>query len=248
MITRWFRSTTRHDPKLVRSAPSNAALPGVHAIHARGLAKSYPEATAVRGVDLTVGAGETFGFLGPNGAGKTTTIAMLCTLTAPTAGSASIAGYDVLRHPHQVRRNIGLVFQEMTLDQDLTAWENLRFHARLYGLTSETARDRAATLLDLVDLGHRRDAFVRTYSGGMKRRLEIVRGLMHRPRVLFLDEPTLGLDPQTRAQVWDHLHELRRHETITLFLTTHYLDEAEQCDRIGIIDDGRIVAEGSPPS
>jgi ABC-2 type transport system ATP-binding protein len=223
-----------------------ATVDAVPAIRARGLAKSYPDGPAVRGVDLTVAAGETFGFLGPNGAGKSTTIAMLCTLAAPSAGRAWIAGHDVAADPHQVRRRIGLVFQDTTLDQELTAWENLRFHARLYGLASATARTRARSLLELVGLGERRDSLVRTFSGGMKRRLEIVRGLMHHPRVLFLDEPTVGLDPQTRAQIWEHLHRLRQSEQITLFLTTHYLDEAEHCDRIAIIDGGRIIAEGTP--
>lgn len=218
----------------------------IASVRARGLAKSYPDGPAVRGVDLTVAQGETYGFLGPNGAGKSTTIAMLCTLTAPSAGRAWISGYDVAADPHQVRRRIGLVFQDTTLDQELTAWENLRFHARLYGLATSTARARARTLLRLVDLDQRRDSLVRTLSGGMKRRLEIVRGLMHGPRVLFLDEPTVGLDPQARAQVWEHLHRLRQSEQITLFLTTHYLDEAEHCDRIAIIDNGRIIAEDTP--
>ncbi|MDN3356178.1 ATP-binding cassette domain-containing protein [Actinomadura sp. DC4] len=221
-------------------------LASVPVIQARDLAKSYPEGPAVRGVDLTVPAGQTFGFLGPNGAGKTTTIAMLCTLTAPSAGRAWVAGHDVVADAHRVRRQIGLVFQDTTLDQGLTAWENLRFHARLHGVPAADARTRARDLLDLAGLSRRRDSLVGTFSGGMKRRLEIVRGLMHRPRVLFLDEPTIGLDPQTRAQIWHHLHELRRRERVTLFLTTHYLDEAEHCDRIAIIDDGRIIAEGTP--
>ncbi|MGI5231700.1 ATP-binding cassette domain-containing protein [Actinoallomurus sp. CA-142502] len=245
--------TTRLPPGDSRSAPgsedtgsSPSAAAAVPVIHARGLAKSYPEGPAVRGIDLTVPAGQTFGFLGPNGAGKTTTIAMLCTLTAPSAGRARVAGHDVTTDAHQVRRHIGLVFQDTTLDQGLTAWENLRFHARLHGVPASTAQTRARELLDLAGLSHRRDSLVGTFSGGMKRRLEIVRGLMHRPRVLFLDEPTIGLDPQTRAQIWDHLHRLRRQEGITLFLTTHYLDEAEHCDRIAIIDDGQIIAEDTP--
>ncbi|GAA0543473.1 ABC transporter ATP-binding protein [Actinomadura livida] len=218
----------------------------VAAVRARGLAKSYKGRPAVRGVDLTVAAGETFGFLGPNGAGKSTTMAMLCTMTAPSAGQAWIAGHDVGAHPHQVRRRIGLIFQDTTLDQSLTAWENLRFHARLHGISTAVARERARELLELVDLDGRSDSPVRTFSGGMKRRLEIIRGLMHRPRVLFLDEPTVGLDPQARAQIWEHLRRLRQSERITLFLTTHYLDEAEHCDRIAIIDDGRVIAEDTP--
>ncbi|MEV4443456.1 ATP-binding cassette domain-containing protein, partial [Streptomyces sp. NPDC049577] len=213
---------------------------------ARGLRKTYPGVEAVRGVDLTVRAGETFGFLGPNGAGKSTTIAMLCTLARPTGGRAAVAGADVTADPAAVRRGIGLVFQESTLDGDLTAAENLRFHAELHGLPRRTAHRRTAEMLALVGLDDRRDSLVRTFSGGMKRRLEIARGLLHAPRVLFLDEPTLGLDPRSRALVWEHLHKVRRQRSVTLFLTTHYLEEAEHCDRIAVIDDGRIVTEGTP--
>jgi ABC-2 type transport system ATP-binding protein len=216
------------------------------AIRAVDVYKSYPGVEAVRGIDLTVAQGETFGFLGPNGAGKSTTIAMLCTLALPTSGRIEIAGHDTRTAPGQVRRNLGLVFQETTLDGDLTAAENLRFHADLYALPTATLPARIDAMLDLVGLSERRDSMVSTFSGGMRRRLEIARGLLHHPRVLFLDEPTVGLDPQTRVGVWNHLHEVRRREATTLFLTTHYLDEAEQCDRIAIIDDGRIVAQGTP--
>ena len=216
------------------------------AIHAVGVRKSYPGVEAVRGIDLTVAQGETFGFLGPNGAGKTTTIAMLCTLATPTAGRIEIAGHDTRTAPGRVRRSLGLVFQETTLDGDLTAEENLRFHADLYSLPKATLSARVDAMLDLVGLTSRHDALVRTFSGGMRRRLEIARGLLHRPRVLFLDEPTIGLDPQSRARLWTHLEEVREREATTLFLTTHYLDEAERCDRIAIIDGGRIVAEGTP--
>ncbi|WP_019629217.1 ABC transporter ATP-binding protein [Actinomadura atramentaria] len=231
---------------LRQNAASSVAYVGGPAVRAQALAKRYPGATAVRGVDLAVAPGETFGFLGPNGAGKTTTIGMLCTLTAPTSGDAWIDGHSVRTAPDRVRRSIGLVFQETTLDLGLTAWENLRFHARLYGVRADDARERARDLLDLAGLADRRDDPVAAFSGGMRRRLEIVRALMHRPRVLFLDEPTVGLDPQTRARIWEHLHRLRRREGITLFLTTHYLDEAEHCDRVAIIDGGAIVAEGTP--
>jgi ABC-2 type transport system ATP-binding protein len=220
--------------------------PDVPAIRAVGVRKSYPGVEAVRGIDLTIAQGETFGFLGPNGAGKTTTIAMLCTLAVPTAGRIEIAGHDTRTAPGRVRRNLGLVFQETTLDGDLTAEENLRFHADLYSLPRATLSARVDAMLDLVGLAARHDALVRTFSGGMRRRLEIARGLLHRPRVLFLDEPTIGLDPQARSRLWTHLDEVREREATTLFLTTHYLDEAERCDRIAIIDDGRIVAQGTP--
>ncbi|MFF4160715.1 ATP-binding cassette domain-containing protein [Streptomyces sp. NPDC001678] len=232
-----------------RPAPAGAppaAPPVPPAVRARGVVKSYGGREAVRGIDLTVAQGETFAFLGPNGAGKTTTIRMLCTLAAPSAGSIEIAGHDTRTAPRQVRRSLGLVFQETTLDPELTAEENLRFHADLYALPTAGLGERIDAMLGLVGLRERRGSLVRTFSGGMQRRLEIARGLMHRPRLLFLDEPTIGLDPQTRAQVWTHLAEVRRREGTTVFLTTHYLDEAEQCDRIAIIDEGRIVAEGGP--
>ncbi|MFR9728844.1 ATP-binding cassette domain-containing protein [Saccharopolyspora sp. MS10] len=216
------------------------------AVLARDLHKSYQGVPAVRGVDLDVRQGETFGFLGPNGAGKTTTIAMLCTLARPDSGRVEIAGYDAVHDPHQVRRRLGLVFQESTLDAELTAAENLRFHADLYALPKPLVPERVASMLELVGLTGRRDDLVATFSGGMRRRLEIARGLLHRPRVLFLDEPTVGLDPQTRTEMWEHLGSIGRQESTTVFLTTHYLEEAERCDRIAIIDAGRIIAQGSP--
>ncbi|MFI1332153.1 ATP-binding cassette domain-containing protein [Streptomyces sp. NPDC020845] len=215
-------------------------------MYARGLRRTYGNIQAVHGLDLTVAAGETFGFLGPNGAGKSTTIAMLCTLLRPTAGHAEVAGVDVVRHPDEVRRRIGVVFQEPTSDRDLTAEQNLRFHAELYGMPRRDVRTKARFLLDLLGLGDRRDSLVSTYSGGMQRRLEIARVLMHQPRVLFLDEPTTGLDPQSRAQVWQSLNDLKRQQMISIFLTTHYLEEAEHCDRIAIMDRGRVMAEGTP--
>ncbi|GLY28767.1 ATP-binding cassette domain-containing protein [Kineosporia sp. NBRC 101731] len=216
------------------------------AVEARDVYKSYPGVDAVRGLDLTVGQGEFFGFLGPNGAGKSTTISMLCTLVRPTRGRIEIAGHDTQKVPDRVRRQLGLVFQEDTLDGELTAGENLRFHADLYALPRVGLREQIEAKLALVGLRERRDSLVRTFSGGMRRRLEIARGLLHRPRVLFLDEPTVGLDPQSRNGIWEHLRAARRQEGTTLFLTTHYLDEAEQCDRIAIIDGGRIVAQGTP--
>jgi ABC-2 type transport system ATP-binding protein len=215
-------------------------------IRAHGLRKRYGELEAVQGVDLEVYRGETFGFLGPNGAGKTTTINMLCTLIRPSAGSASVAGYDVMRERDDVRRSIGLVFQDTTLDTYLTADRNLRFHAELYGVPPEVIDGRIRRVLDIVGLWDRKDSKVLEYSGGMMRRLEIARGLLHYPRVLFLDEPTIGLDPQTRSHIWTYIEELKHREDITIFLTTHYMDEAEHCDRIAIIDNGRIVALDTP--
>ena len=216
------------------------------AVSARGLAKRYDDLVAVSGIDLDVHPGETFGFLGPNGAGKSTTIGMLCTLVDPTGGSALVAGHDVVTERGEVRRNIGLVFQDTTLDLYLTAEQNLRFHAELYGVPRDALPDRMHRVLDMVGLWERRASRVNTFSGGMKRRLEIARGLLHSPRVLFLDEPTVGLDPQTRASIWAYIHELRQQEDITIFLTTHYMDEAEHCERIAIIDEGRIVVLDTP--
>jgi len=215
-------------------------------ISVRGLAKRYGDIQAVAGVDFEVFRGETFGFLGPNGAGKTTTINMLCTLATPTAGSATVAGYDVVRERDDVRRSIGLVFQDTTLDTYLSAERNLRFHAELYGVPRGVLEERMRKVLDIVGLWDRKDSKVLEYSGGMMRRLEIARGLLHFPRVLFLDEPTIGLDPQTRSHIWTYIEDLKQREDITIFLTTHYMDEAEHCDRIAIIDNGAIVALDTP--
>jgi ABC-2 type transport system ATP-binding protein len=225
--------------------PPQAAR-GTVAISAQQLAKSYGPIQAVRGVSFEVAAGETFGLLGPNGAGKTTTISMLCTMIAPSSGRASVAGFDIVSHPGQVRRSIGLVFQASTVDNYLTAMQNLRFHAVLYSLPRAGLADRLRQVLDLVGLWDRRDSLVRSFSGGMKRRLEIARGLLHSPRVLFLDEPTVGLDPQTRTHIWDYIGHLKRTEAVTIFLTTHYMDEAEHCDRIAIIDGGQLVVVDTP--
>ena len=216
------------------------------AIKVAGLTKNYGEIEAVRGVDFEVPVGETFGFLGPNGAGKSTTIKMLCTLARPTSGSARVAGHEVTAERDAVRRNIGLVFQDTTLDNYLTGAQNLRFHAALYGVPAAAVEPRMRQVLEMVGLWERRDSVVMTYSGGMKRRLEIARGLLHAPHVLFLDEPTVGLDPQTRASIWEYIGELKSREDITIFLTTHYMDEAEHCDRIAIIDHGKIVAIDTP--
>jgi ABC-2 type transport system ATP-binding protein len=215
-------------------------------VEVQDLKKRYGDLEAVRGVTFDVAPGETFGFLGPNGAGKSTTISMLCTLITPSEGHARVAGYDVAREPLGVRRRIGLVFQDPTLDEYLTAYENLRFHAELYRMPKDRTAERIKVVIEMVGLWHRRDDLVRTFSGGMKRRLEIARGLLHSPRVLFLDEPTVGLDPQTRVNIWDYIQRLRDRERITIFLTTHYMDEAEYCDRIAIIDNGEIVTMDTP--
>jgi ABC-2 type transport system ATP-binding protein len=216
------------------------------AVEVAGLEKRFGDVEAVRGVDFRVEPGETFGFLGPNGAGKSTTINILCTLARPTAGSARVAGHDVRTERDDVRRSIGLVFQDPTLDVDLTAEQNLRFHGELYGVPRAQLDGRIDDLLELVGLSERRGSVVETFSGGMKRRLEIARGLLHSPRVLFLDEPTIGLDPQSRASVWEYVRALKESEDITVFLTTHYMDEAENCDRIAIMNKGRIVALDTP--
>ncbi|HEY1358042.1 MAG TPA: ATP-binding cassette domain-containing protein [Thermoleophilaceae bacterium] len=216
------------------------------AIEVRGLSKSFGEVEAVRGVDFEVETGEVFGFLGPNGAGKTTTINMLCTLANPTGGSALVAGFDVVSERDDVRRHIGLVFQDPTLDGYLSGEQNLKLHAELYGVPSELVAPRMQQVLEMVGLWERRKGQVMTYSGGMRRRLEIARGLMHSPRVLFLDEPTIGLDPQTRSSIWSYIRMLKEREDITIFMTTHYMDEAEICDRIAIMDQGAIVALDSP--
>ncbi len=216
------------------------------AIRAEGLYAYYGTTAAVNGLDLTVPYGATFGFLGPNGAGKTTTISMLTTLLKPTAGRAEVAGFDVASRAAEVRRRIGIVFQESTLDMDLTAAENLRFQADLCGLGRREARSAIAAMLDMMELSERSDIPVQRFSTGLRRRLEIARGLLGAPRVLFLDEPTTGLDAQTRAAVWEHLDRLRREQGITVFFTTHQLEEAEHCDRIAIIDRGKVITQGTP--
>jgi ABC-2 type transport system ATP-binding protein len=211
-------------------------------IEASNIVKRFGELEAVKGVSFSVKEGEIFGFLGPNGAGKTTTINILCTLLKPTAGQAKVNGHDVVKERNQVRQSIGLVFQEPALDDYLTAEQNLRFHGYAYGVQRNVLEPRLKELLEMMELWDRRKGKINAYSGGMKRRLEIARGLLHHPRVLFLDEPTLGLDPQTRRRIWDYIHDLRKRENLAIFMTTHYMDEAENCDRIAIIDYGRIVA------
>jgi ABC-2 type transport system ATP-binding protein len=216
-------------------------------IRVQSLVKRFGEVAAVDGISFEVSAGEIFAFLGPNGAGKTTTIQMLTTLLRPTAGTMTLDGLDPVRDQHEVRRRFGIVFQDPSLDGELTAYENMEIHGVLYHVPRRTRAERIETLLALFELWERRNARVKEFSGGMKRRLEIARGLLHTPKILFLDEPTLGLDPQSRNQLWTHVRHLNETEGVTVFLTTHYMDEAERvAHRIAIIDHGRIVAQGSP--
>lgn len=210
------------------------------------LTRTFGDLTAVNGVSFDVAHGESFAFLGPNGAGKSTTIKMLTTLLHPTSGSIRIDGFDPVTQADQVRHTVGIVFQDPSLDEDLTAYENMDLHGRLYGVPPAVRKQRTDELLSFVGLKDRRNSYVKEFSGGMKRRLEIARGLMHHPKVLFLDEPTLGLDPQTRNNMWEHLHNLKQTEGMTVFFTTHYMEEAERnASRIAIIDHGTIIASGS---
>ncbi|RJQ50693.1 MAG: ATP-binding cassette domain-containing protein [Nitrospiraceae bacterium] len=215
-------------------------------IKVENLSKTFDALTAVDNVSFEVDEGTIFGFLGPNGAGKTTTINILCTLLSPTSGKASIAGHDCVKEPSEVRKAIGIVFQDTTLDKDLTAYENLMLHAYLYDVKRNEMKSRIDDALYFVGLYERRDDLVKKFSGGMKRRLEVARGIIHRPRVLFLDEPTLGLDPQTRANLWEFIVGLPKKHNVTIFMTTHYMEEAEVCDSIAIIDKGKIIASGTP--
>lgn len=215
-------------------------------IKVKNLVKKYNGLTAVDHISFSVEKGEIFGFLGPNGAGKTTTINILATLLAPTEGEIYVNNFNILTQKDQVRKSIGLVFQDPSLDDRLTAEENLYFHARLYQVPANEYKKRMAEVLALVDLLDRRKDIVKTFSGGMKRRLEIARGLIHHPAILFLDEPTLGLDPQTRAHLWDYILRLKQEKQMTIFMTTHYMNEAEYCDRLVIIDYGKIVAFDTP--
>ena len=215
-------------------------------IRVENLTKQFGAVTAVNDVSFEVDEGTIFGFLGPNGAGKTTTINILCTLLLPTSGMAFISGHDCVKEPSEVRKSIGIVFQDTTLDKDLTAYENLMFHAYLYDVKRIERKKRIDDALHFVGLYERRNDLVKKFSGGMKRRIEVARGLIHKPRILFLDEPTLGLDPQTRANLWEFIVELPRKHNVTIFMTTHYMEEAEVCDRIAIIDNGRIITRGTP--
>ncbi len=216
-------------------------------IRVQNLVKTFGDVKAVADVSFEVKAGEIFAFLGPNGAGKTTTIQMLTTLLRPTSGGVTLDGLDPAERPLEARQRFGIVFQDPSLDGELTAWENMDIHGVLYHVPRKVRHERIETLLKLFELWERKDAYVKTFSGGMKRRLEIARGLLHTPRILFLDEPTLGLDPQSRNQLWTHVKHLNDTEGVTVFLTTHYMDEADRvAHRVAVIDHGRIVAQGSP--
>jgi ABC-2 type transport system ATP-binding protein len=216
-------------------------------ISVRNLTKKFDSVVAVDGISFNVAKGEIFAFLGPNGAGKSTTIKMLTTLLHPTDGTITLDGHDPVHHPDEVRRSFGIVFQDPSLDDELTARENMEFHGVLYGMPTKLRRERTDQLLKFVDLWDRKDSMVKEFSGGMKRRLEIARGLLHHPKVIFLDEPTLGLDPQTRNHMWQYLKNLNSTEGTTIFFTTHYMEEADRvAQRIAVIDHGKIVAQGTP--
>ena len=215
-------------------------------IKVKNLTKKFNGLTAVDHISFDVKKGEIFGFLGPNGAGKSTTINILSTILSPTEGEATINNFNILSQKNEVRKSIGLVFQDSSLDDQLTAEENLRFHAKLYGVPSDEYKKRKKEVLQLVDLWERQNEIIKNFSGGMKRRLEIARGLIHYPAVLFLDEPTIGLDPQTRAHLWDYILKLKKEKEMTIFMTTHYMNEAENCNRIAIIDHGKIIVLNSP--
>jgi len=216
-------------------------------IQIKGLTKHYGKLTAVDNISLDIAEGEIFGLLGPNGAGKTTTISMLATLLKPSSGTATVAGFDIVRQSSQVRKSIGIVFQEPSSDDILTGKENLFLHCLMFGVPLNKISARISAVLELVDLKERKNDLVKKYSGGMRRRLELGRGLLHNPKVLFLDEPTLGLDPQTRERIWEYIENLASKEKVTVILTTHYMDEADRlCGRVAIIDHGRTIALDSP--
>lgn len=218
----------------------------MEAIKVENLTRKFGGLTAVDSISFSIQQGEIFGFLGPNGAGKTTTISMLCTLLKPTSGKVTVAGYDTVKAPDQVRGSIGIIFQDPSLDDRLTAEDNLRFHGYIYHMKKKDIEERIPEVLGMVELNDRRKEKVRKFSGGMKRRLEIARGLLHYPKVLFLDEPTIGLDPQTRVHIWDYVLKMRKERNLTIFMTTHYIQESEVCDRIAIIDHGKIIDIDTP--
>ncbi|MBU4534392.1 MAG: ATP-binding cassette domain-containing protein [Euryarchaeota archaeon] len=216
-------------------------------IETKNITKKYDGFTAVDSINLQVPKNSVYGVLGPNGAGKTTLISMLCTILKPTGGTGSVNGYDIQKQAREVRESIGIVFQSRALDDILTGREHLEMHASLYGVPRDVRQDRIEEVLNLIALGKKADEYVKTYSGGMKRRLEIGRGLIHHPKVLFLDEPTLGLDPQTRESIWEYIKELNQAHDLTVLLTTHYMEEADKlCDEVAIINQGRIITADSP--
>lgn len=218
-----------------------------YVIETNKISKKYDSFTAVDSIDLKVPRNSIYGVLGPNGAGKTTLISMLCTILRPTGGSARVNGYDIVKQAKEVRASIGIVFQSRALDDILTGREHLEMHASLYGVPQDVRQERLDEVLDLISLGKKADEYVKTYSGGMKRRLEIGRGLIHHPKVLFLDEPTLGLDPQTRESIWEYIYDLNQTQDITVLLTTHYMEEADKlCDEVAIINQGHIITADSP--
>jgi ABC-2 type transport system ATP-binding protein len=221
--------------------------PNHNVIEVKNLTKMFGDLAAVDGLSFTVAPGQVFGLLGPNGAGKTTTLSMLCTILKPSSGTAIVNGYDITKQPSEVRRSIGIVFQDPSIDDRLTGRENLEMHANLYGVAKGEAKKRIEQVLELVELDDKADFLMRTYSGGMRRRLEIARGLIHYPKVLFLDEPTIGLDPQTREHIWSYISKLSKRENITMILTTHYMEEADRlCEQVAIIDQGKIVTLDEP--
>ncbi|MFH1237233.1 MAG: ATP-binding cassette domain-containing protein [Candidatus Aenigmatarchaeota archaeon] len=219
----------------------------MNVIETNRMTKKYKNLTAVDNLNLQIKEGEIFGLLGPNGAGKTTTLLMLTTLKQPTSGTATVNNFDIIKQPDKVRKSIGIVFQDPSSDDILTGYENLKLHGWLYDMPGELMEKRIKEVLHLVDLTGRKNDLVKKYSGGMRRRLEIARGLMHHPKVLFLDEPTLGLDPQSRGNIWKYIEKMAKEERVTIIITTHYMDEADKlCDRLAIIDKGKIVVMGSP--
>ncbi len=233
-----------HD-KFMRVVYTSLAMAKI--IGVNNVSKSFGDFEAVKNISFSVETGKVFAFLGPNGAGKTTTIKMLTTLLEPTAGVIVLNGYDVVSQPDQTRHSFGIVFQDPSLDTELTAYENMEFHAVLYSMKPGVYKPRIKELMELVDLWDRKDSLVKDFSGGMKRRLEIARGLLHHPKVLFLDEPTLGLDPQTRNHIWNYIKNLNEKEHLTVFFTTHYMEEADRvADEVAIIDHGKIIAMGTP--
>ena len=215
-------------------------------IEVKNVKKSYQDIVAVNEITFQVKKGEFFGFLGPNGAGKSTTINMMCTMLKPTSGEICINGFDAVKDETEVRKNIGIIFQENTLDQNLTAFENMMMHCKYYKIPKKDRQEKIEEVLNMVALWDKKDKIVNTFSGGMKRRLEIARGMLHSPKVLFLDEPTIGLDPQTKVHIWEYMFKLKERDNTTIFLTTHHMDEVEACDRIAIMDHGKIIALDTP--